>query len=109
MVTGAVTMRHCYFDGITPNVTYTYDQNGYLGLLTKADNTAKVTTFTYNLAGQVASEHVTMAGASGTFTNSYTWDFDGRLLSMTYPSARVVQPTYQSSGGIATDRRTAHP
>src|SRR5207249_3528258 len=64
----------------------------------------KTTNFTYNTGGQIATDQITMAGVSGTFTTGYTWDFDGRLLNVTYPSGRVVQRTYQSSGGTATDR-----
>jgi YD repeat-containing protein len=92
-----------YSDG-TPTVTRTYDQNGYTGFLTTVTDGAGSTTFTYNTAGQLASESRTFNGVSGSFTTSYSYDLAGKLQSITYPSGRVVAYSYQSGGGLATGR-----
>jgi RHS repeat-associated protein len=89
----------------TPPVSYTYDQGGYVGLLTTAAVTGVTTTnYTYTTSGQIASESSTLNGVPGTFTNSYTYDLAGRLKTIGYPSGRVVQRTYQASGVTAVDR-----
>jgi RHS repeat-associated protein len=104
-------------DGLTPGVSYTYDQNGFTGFLTEAcvgevsttptttcGGEVTTSTFEYDDAGNLAEENVEFDGVTGTFTTGYTYDLDGRLLTVTYPSGRVVTQSYVNSGGIASDR-----
>jgi RHS repeat-associated protein len=97
-----------YSDG-TPSVTNSYDAAPFTGLLTQvttgpAEATKNSIIYAYSGAGQVSSETRSFSGVSGTFTSSYTYDYDGRLLSITYPSGRVVTQSYASSGSEAVDR-----
>ncbi|HEU5259119.1 MAG TPA: hypothetical protein VFU28_24195, partial [Vicinamibacterales bacterium] len=89
----------------TPGVTYTYDENTYIGLLTSV-LTAGVTSsaFQYNSAGLRTSEQITLSGVSGTFTAAYGYDYAGRLTQITHPSGRVVTRRYASGGDTAVDR-----
>ena len=90
--------------GVTKDAAYRYDQNGFTGFLTTAvvDNVSW-TTLEYDEAGNLTEEAVTLTGA-GNFTTAYTYDLGGRLLTVTYPSGRVVTQSYVKSGTIATDR-----
>jgi YD repeat-containing protein len=92
------------YSDTTPSVTRTYDAPGYKGLLTSVSvsNATTSASFTYNNADMVASETRTIAGL--TKTTSYTYDLDDRLLTITYPSGRQVQRTYQSGNGRASGR-----
>jgi YD repeat-containing protein len=93
-----------YTDG-TPTVTYAYDEHGYAGFLTTASvNGVMSTAYTYNVAGQLASEQATLNGVSATFASTYGYDMDGRLQTIGYPSGRIVQHTYQVGGTAAIDR-----
>ena len=63
-----------------------------------------VRSVTHNAAGNLATEARTFTGITGTFTTSYGYDAEGKLLSVTYPSGRVVAATYASGGSLATGR-----
>jgi RHS repeat-associated protein len=65
---------------------------------------ARRNTRRYTAAGQLASEQHSMNGVSAVFTSSYVYDLDGRLRTIAYPSGRVVQRSYQSSGSTGVDR-----
>lgn len=93
----------------TPSVTYSYDQSSYNGLsitngtgrLTgmqeSSGSTVNGTTaWTYDAAGRVLTEKKTV----GTITKSisYTYNLDGSLNSVTYPSGHTVTYTYGNAG-----------
>jgi RHS repeat-associated protein len=100
-----LTIAYTGDDGVTPDVEYTYDQNGFTGLLTTAEVDGLTTsTFEYDDVGSLSEENVTLAGVTGTFATGYTYDLSGRTLTMTYPSGRVVTQSYANSGGVASDR-----
>src|ERR1700733_1574298 len=73
----------------TPSVTYTYDggtsQKGFLTSMTDSSGT---TTWTYNNAGWPITEQRTIAGVTKTI--SYSYNGDGSLATITYPSGRVI-------------------
>jgi len=89
----------------TPTVSRTYDQNGFTGFLTTMTDGAGSTTFTYKSnADLLDTDQRTFTGVTGTITTTYSYDLDGRLTTLTYPSGRSVTYSYQDSGGTATDR-----
>ena len=92
-----------YSDG-TPAVTYNFDENGVTGLLTSvAVSGVTGSAFEYFNSGLLKKETVTLNGIAGSFLSEYTYDYDGRLLTMKYPSGRIVTHTYDS-GDNASDR-----
>jgi len=100
-----------YSDG-TPTTTHTYDASGFTGLLTSVstgtvDGLQNSISYSYTAAGQVSSETRSFSEIAGAFTSSYSYDFDGRLTSSTYPSGRVVMQSYASSGVYAAGRIAA--
>ena len=81
------------YTGGTAAVTYTYDsgtnQKGFRTGMT--DGSSGTTTWTYNLAGWVLTENRTIAGRAKTI--SYTYNQDGSLATMVYPSGRTITYT----------------
>ena len=81
-------------NGISANVCYYYDQGtNQLGQTQKGFRTKMVdvsgsAAWTYSLIGQIVTESRTIAGIAKTF--SYSYNLDGSLKSITYPSGRVV-------------------
>ncbi|HEV3038443.1 MAG TPA: RHS repeat-associated core domain-containing protein [Candidatus Angelobacter sp.] len=75
----------------SPVVTYTYDQrpNG-IGRLTSLTDQAGSATYNYDILGRMASESRTINGL--TKTMSYTYNLDGSIATMTYPSATPGGP-----------------
>ena len=94
-----------YNDG-TPPVHYDYDLNGFTGFLTNVSvSGVAASSFEYFNSGLLKKETVTLLdGVSGSFVSEYTYDYDGRLLTAKYPSGRIVEMTYDSSGNSASDR-----
>lgn len=84
-----------YSPANTPSVTYTYDgQTNEKGFRTgMSDSLGNNVTWTYNNVGWVISEQRTIAGQ--TKTTSYTYNEDGSIASITYPSLRTI--TYTTS------------
>ena len=108
-----------YSDGVTPNVTYTWDGAGVangVGRLASVSNKWAVRNYTaYDSVGHVtaSSEQNLLNGQTYTF-NNYSYDLAGSLTSETYPSGRVITTAYdgaerptgvtgQPSGGLATN------
>jgi RHS repeat-associated protein len=73
----------------TPSVAYTYDagtnQNGFR---TGMSDGSGSTTWTYNAVGWMLAEQRTIAGVPQTL--SYSYNLDGSISSITYPSGRTV-------------------
>jgi len=99
-------------------VTYTYDQGtsgnygiGRLTTATEADANASVlqtTQYAYDQRGRLASETRTLAGNTAPYFTSYNYDpFTGRLLTMTYPSGRLLAYSYDALGRISQIGTTA--
>jgi RHS repeat-associated protein len=91
-----------YSDG-TPTVNYFYDQSSYNGLtitngkgrLTGMSDGAGQSAYSYDLLGRVVAEIHTVAGNSKTTT--YTYNLDGSMSSITYPSGRHLTYTYSNA------------
>ncbi len=79
-----------------PSVTYYYNQTSYNGLTiangigrrTGMSDAAGTTAWSYDSMGRVATEKGTIA--SVTRTTSYSYNEDGSLASVTYPSGKTV-------------------
>ncbi|MDP3940039.1 MAG: MopE-related protein, partial [Deltaproteobacteria bacterium] len=84
----------------TQNVTYTYDarSDGPLpltygkGRLVQISDASGTTYFSYDARGNLAGETRVQDGV--TLSLAYTWDENGNLLTMTYPSGRVASYAY---------------
>ncbi|HKW18897.1 MAG TPA: RHS repeat-associated core domain-containing protein [Terriglobales bacterium] len=88
-----------YSDG-TANVTYHYDQTTFNGLTIQYGGGRRTgmvdgsgqTAWSYDPAGHIVAEQRTIAGITKTI--SYTYNLDGSIASVTYPSGRIVSYTY---------------
>jgi len=67
-------------DGVTPNIVRSYDAGGRL--LSSAS-------YSYDNGNQELSE-TQNAGVGSGWTVGYTYDADGNLTSLTYPSGQMV-------------------
>lgn len=81
--------------------TFTYDEGTYgKGRLTRINDAAGQSSYTYNAAGQLTQQVNTIFG------NAYTtaWGFDaaGRLTSMTYPGGFTLGYGYDAYGRLAS-------
>jgi RHS repeat-associated protein len=82
-----------------PPINFTYDQgaNG-LGRLTQMSDVAGITLWTYDLQGRITSK--TFKNGALTLVTRYSYTSDGRLATLTYPSGKVVQLSYNNNGQI---------
>ncbi|MGH9890558.1 MAG: RHS repeat-associated core domain-containing protein [bacterium] len=93
-----------YNDGATPAVSYFYDQSTYNGLTitngigrrTGMSDGAGAEAWSYDSMGSVLTSRRTTNGVTKQF--SYTYNLDGSLASLTYPSGQVVNYTYNAAG-----------
>ena len=96
-----VTLRN-YSDS-TPDVSYTYDDAQVplsKGRLTKVATTASESMTTgYDTEGRVTNSQQKTAGQTYSFV--YTYDLDGNLLTQTYPSGKIVEFNYDSTGDLS--------
>src|SRR5882724_2192761 len=87
----------------TPTVTFYYDEGGAaanaMGRLTHFTDGVGSETYTYNSLGQTLSLSKIISGV--TYPASYAYNLAGELTSITYPSGRVVQPTYDAAGRLS--------
>lgn len=84
------------------DVAFTYDGaaggNPGKGRLTGVTDAAGTVSYTYDLLGRVSQEVRTIGARS--YTVGYSWDDAGNLLSITYPSGRVVEYGRGSDGEV---------
>jgi RHS repeat-associated protein len=83
----------------TAAVSYSYDQgtNG-IGHLTSFTDQAGSAKYSYDMLGRMSSEQRTIAGV--TKSMSYTYNLDGSIASIIYPSGAVITYTLDSAGRI---------
>jgi RHS repeat-associated protein len=98
-----------YSNGDPTPITYTYDQTDCLGLSVPCYNKTRRTTMTdasgttkwaYDAMGRVLREHRTIG--SVTKDTTYTYNLDGSLATLTYPSGRTVTYTVSAVGRLLT-------
>ena len=80
------------YTGGTTAVSYTYDSGtNQKGFRTGMMDGSGTTTWTYNVTGWVLTENRTIAGKAKTI--SYTYNQDGSLATIVYPSGRTITYT----------------
>ncbi|PBC18688.1 hypothetical protein CK226_33565 [Mesorhizobium sp. WSM4311] len=98
---GRITTRS-YPSETASSVAYTYDSvtggNPGKGRLTSVTDAAGTVSYRYDLLGRVIQEVRTIGVKS--YTIAYSWDDAGNLLSMTYPSGRVVEYGRGAAGEV---------
>ncbi|MBA3632389.1 MAG: RHS repeat-associated core domain-containing protein [Acidobacteria bacterium] len=91
-----------YTDGITPAVSYTYDNvTNAKGLLTKVTNGFSTTEYLeFDNLGRVKQSRQTTDGVAYN-PMTYTYYLSGALKEQTYPSGRVVKNTLDADGDLS--------
>jgi RHS repeat-associated protein len=97
-----------------PSVTYYYDQTSYNGLTitngkgrrTGMSDGSGYTAWSYDAAGRVLTERQTIGTV--TKTASYSYNLDGSMASVTYPSGRTVSYDIQADGRPSYAKDTAN-
>jgi YD repeat-containing protein len=84
------------------SVSYQYDQgtNG-IGHLTKIVDGTGSTDYTYDVHGRLTSQTRQPATSTTPYVTVYGYDAQGRLSSITYPSGRAVNYTFDGMGRIS--------
>jgi RHS repeat-associated protein len=102
------------YSDTTPAVTYSYDQilfNGLTiangnGLRTSMTDGSGSTGWSYDKMGRIVTRQQTIGTVTKSISQSY--NLDGSVATMTYPSGRVYTYTYNNAGQIATLKDIAH-
>lgn len=85
------------------NVTYTWDSttsgNNSVGRITKIEDASGSVEWFYNALGQATQEKKTTS--SVVYTVDYTYDLDGKVSQITYPSGRIVNISRDSAGRVS--------
>jgi RHS repeat-associated protein len=86
----------------TPVVTYAYDSGvNAKGKLSSLSDQACTASYTYDILGRLATETRTLTGANNAAISkniSYTYNLDGSIKTLTYPSGKVITYTPDSAG-----------
>ncbi len=93
----------------SPAVTWFYDQTGNpnsIGHLTHVTDQAGSGSYSYDILGRMSSEQRTIAGV--TKNMSYTYNLDGSVATVTYPSGAVITYTPDSAGRVLKAVDTAN-
>ncbi|WP_434114258.1 RHS repeat-associated core domain-containing protein [Methylocaldum sp. GT1TLB] len=94
------------YPGTASDVSYTYDQGPHgLGRLTGLTDGAGDTAYQYDVRGRLTTQTVTIDGLS--YTTRYGYDDADRLVSLTYPSGRVIGYPRDNTGRITEVRSTS--
>ncbi len=84
------------------NITYTWDSvtggNKGIGRITRIDDASGSIEWTYNVLGQATQEKKTTA--SQVYPVDYSYDLDGNVTGMVYPSGRIVTYARDAVGQI---------
>jgi RHS repeat-associated protein len=96
------------------NITYTWDAttsgNKGVGRITRVDDASGSVEWFYNVLGQITQE--TKTTASVVYPIAYTYDLDGNVTQITYPSGRIVNFARDSVGritGVTTKKDSGSP
>ncbi|HEY1938764.1 MAG TPA: hypothetical protein VGJ33_12580, partial [Candidatus Angelobacter sp.] len=102
------------YSDTTHSVTYAYDQtsvgaftitNGN-GLRTSMTDGSGSTAWSYDKMGRILTRQQAISAVTKSI--GYTYNLDGSIATMTYPSGRVYTYTYNNAGQIASLVDTAH-
>jgi len=89
-----------YPDDPSENITLNYDQGLYgKGRLTELIDSTGSYRYSYNVFGYLTTEQKTISGTS--FTTGYTYDEEGRPISIVYPSGTTVLYELNNTGRTA--------
>jgi len=87
----------------TPTVTYTYgtnaSQNNNGRVITMTDGPGSES-YTYDILGRVTQLQKVISGT--TYTVNYTYTLAGTIASVTYPSGKVINRTYDNIGRLSS-------
>ncbi len=93
-----------YPASVSDNITYQYDSttggNFGIGRLTKVTSATGSIEFIYNHLGYITAKHYTID--SKTYALGYDYDLVGNLLTLTYPSGRLVNYGRDSQGRVSS-------
>jgi RHS repeat-associated protein len=85
----------------TPVVSYVYDSGtNAIGKLVSLTDQAGTASYTYDVLGRMSTESRSIAGVSK--TTGYSYNLDGSVKTLTYPSGRVVTYTPDSAGRLVS-------
>jgi RHS repeat-associated protein len=85
----------------TANVSLSYNTSGGgNGQVSSVNNGTASESFSYDTIGRMASVQRTFTGNSNTYTTSYEYNAINQVKSVTYPSLKKVQATYDSRGRL---------
>jgi len=95
-------IKKSYSDGVTPSVTYTWDTvfKGHLTSVANSlgSNPVSTTSYSaYDALGRVIASSQATSQQTYIFTN-YSYNLAGGLTSLTYPSGRMVNTSYDGAG-----------
>lgn len=95
-----------YSDSSINNTTYNYDNADIgrygIGQLTRVENNVSAIDYFYNEQGELTAEitSVNNQHTSQVYTVNYSYNADGQLKNITYPSGRIIEYTYNNIGLI---------
>ena len=96
----------------SPVVTYAYDSGANAkGHLTSMTDQAGTATYGYDILGRLTTETRTLIGANNATISkniSYTYNLDGSVKTLTYPSNNVITYTPDSAGRMLSAIDSAH-
>jgi RHS repeat-associated protein len=98
-----LTENYTGLSGIEVNYVYDTCTNGVGRLCTAVNNSATTTTTSYNSLGLASSETKTIN--SNNYQTSYTYDRQGKIVTITNPDSSQVKYTYNSAGQVYTVQR----
>ncbi|MFZ5798139.1 MAG: RHS repeat-associated core domain-containing protein, partial [Thermodesulfobacteriota bacterium] len=82
------------------NVSYGYDENGFIGLLTSMHDSSGSTTYQYDVYGRLTGETRNQGGRL--LSLGYGYNDNNELHTITYPSGRVITYGRDTAGRIKT-------
>ena len=80
-------------------VTYVWD-TARIGQLTSMSDASGITSFGYDVRGNIASKTVSISGAYA-LTTGYSYDLADRITTITYPSGRIVTYARDALGRVS--------
>jgi RHS repeat-associated protein len=89
-----------HYPDASQDVSYTYDENGFIGQLTTVQDSAGTTTYSYDSHGRLIQESRTLD--SQVLVTDYSYNDNSELVGIIYPSGRLITYERNNSGGITS-------